>query len=508
MGIIKSQSIYSTIYSYIGVVIGFATAALIMPKIMSTEQIGFIKLVVAVTGVFASVFSFGVGQLLFRSFPIYENNVLKRRRLLFLALKTAFIGSILAFPVYYFTTDEFLNFDQTTEGLEKNTQLLILIFLTIIARLFYTSLFGYIRMMNDVVIDAFIQNVYHKGGILILLIGYYFELINYQYFIVLYLILYLLFPIIISVYYSMKKNALNLQSFIPRIAKGGSIFSKNENKEFFRLLIFGMLTTIGGSLFLYLDTIMVNYYLGVSEVGVYGTMFLFGVIVVIPARSLKSISISVLSRAFKENNHKAILEIYQKSSITLLIIGGYIFMGVWCNMYSVFGYLPEEFQLGYYVVLFIGLGQLFDMATGVNNELITVSPKYKLNTWFTLLSIVLAVLVNILFIPTYGIDGAGLATLITIVFVNVLRLLAVYRIYKIHPFTAQTVKTVLVIIGVTLFVQFLPNVQNYILNLVYKGATISLIYLPMVYFLKLSEDVNSLILEILRKVLFINRKKL
>jgi O-antigen/teichoic acid export membrane protein len=96
MGVIKSQSIYSTLYSYIGVVLGFVTSALLMPKIMSTEQIGFVKLIVAVTGIFASIFSFGVGQLLFRSFPIYENDLFKRRRLLFLAMKIALIGSVLA----------------------------------------------------------------------------------------------------------------------------------------------------------------------------------------------------------------------------------------------------------------------------------------------------------------------------------------------------------------------------------------------------------------------------
>jgi O-antigen/teichoic acid export membrane protein len=260
-----------------------------------------------------------------------------------------------------------------------------------------------------------------------------------------------------------------------------------------------MVTTIGGSLFLYLDTLMVNYYLGESEVGIYGTMFLFGVIVIIPARSLKSISVSVLSRAFKEKNDKTILEIYQKSSITLLIIGGYIFMGVWCNMYSVFGYLPEEFQLGYYVVLCIGIGQLFDMATGVNNELIAASPKYKLNTWFILISIIVGVLVNIALIPGLGINGAGLATLLTIIFVNLLRLIAVFRIYKIQPFTFQTIKVVLLITGVTLFVEYLPNLDNYILNLFFKGGVISLIYLPLVYFMKISEDFNQLITGVISK---------
>lgn len=501
MGVIKSQSIYSTVYSYIGVVLGFVTSALLMPKMMPTEQIGFIKLIVAVTGVFSSIFSFGIGQLLFRSFPIYEDDLYKRRRLLYLALKIAFIGSITALPIFYFSANELLNFDQPTLGVAKNTQLLILIFFTIVARLLYSSLFGYIRMMNNVVIDAFIQNIFHKGGILVLLLLFYVNIIDFQIYIVIYLILYLLFPIMIAGHYSMKQGAMSYSQFIPRKLRNESKFTAAENKEFFRLLLFGMLTTIGGSLYLYLDTLMVNYYLGESEVGIYGTMFLFGVIVIIPARSLKSISVSVLSRAFKEDDHQKILEIYRKSSITLLIIGGYIFMGVWSNMYSVFGYLPEEFQLGYYVVLFIGLGQLFDMATGVNNELIAASPKYRLNTWFILVSIMVGVVINVLLIPRFGIDGAGLATLLSIVFVNVLRLAAVYLIYKIQPFTLQTVKIIFIIAAITVLMHFLPNIENYMLNLLYKGTMITVIYIPLVYYLSLSQDFNDLVQGVFRRVL-------
>jgi O-antigen/teichoic acid export membrane protein len=193
--------------------------------------------------------------------------------------------------------------------------------------------------------------------------------------------------------------------------------------------------------------------------------------------------------------------IYQKSSITLLIIGGYIFMGVWCNMYAVFGFLPEEFQLGYYVVLFIGVAQLFDMLSGVNNELIAASPSYRLNTWFTILSIIVGLAVNVLLIPSYGIDGAGMATLITVVVINSLRMVAVYRIHGMHPFTLNTLKVIVLIVLLTWGVQSIPDVENYLLNLLLKGSLITLVYVPAIYFSKVSTDINSLIDGVLNKLL-------
>lgn len=499
MGIIKSQSINASIYSYIGVLLGFFTSAIIMPKIMSTDQIGFIKLILAVTGVFSTIFSFGVGQLLFRSFPLFEEDKSKRRALLILALKIALFGSLMGIPFYWFTVAEFFNLDSPTQGIHKDTTFLVLVYLTIVARLFYNSIFGYTRMMNNITIDAFIQNVFHKGGILVIIGLFYLTYIDFQWFTYFYLALFLMFPIIISIYYTIRKDSMGIGDVLSETSAPQK-FKKKEYKEFYRLLLFGMLTTLGGSLYLYLDTLMVNYYLGEHEVGIYGTMFLFGMIVIIPARSVKSISISILSRAFKENNTQNIKEIYQKSSITLLIIGGYIFMGVWCNMYSVFAFLPEEFQLGLWVVLLIGIGQLIDMATGVNNELIAASPHYKLNTWFTLLSILVGVGINMLLIPKYGITGAGMATMATILFINVVRLIAVYRIYHLIPFTYKTLVILFILIFITAGIEWIPNHSNALLNLFFKSSLISGVYIPLVYFLRISEDFNSMINGFLAKI--------
>ncbi|PHR44763.1 MAG: hypothetical protein COA32_14190 [Fluviicola sp.] len=502
MGVIRRQSAISAIFSYFGVVVGFVTSALIMPKILDTDQIGLIKLIVAVTGVFSGVFSFGVGQLLFRSFPKFESESGKRSKLYGVAIKIALVGTIISIPFFIFSVDDLFNLDSETSGISKGTFFLVLVFLTIVSRLFYNAIFSYYRMQNEIVIDAFIQNVFHKLGILILLVGLIFDFLNFSAFVYSYLGLYLFFPFIMVFYFFRKRN---VSSEIHQIdlfgRKNKSRFSRSEKKEFLNLLLFGTLTTIGGSLFLYVDTLMVNYYLSESQVGIYGTMFLFGMIVIIPARSLKSISVSVLSKSFKDNDINEITQIYKKSSITLLVIGGFIFVGVWCNMYSVYGYLPESFQLGKYVVLFIGIGQLFDMVTGVNNEIIAVSPKYKMNTYFILLSIVVGISINLWLIPLYGISGAALATMSTILFINLLRLITVYKNFGIHPFSIDTLKIIFLITGLTFLMQVIPNVENYILNLFIKGSLITIIYIPIVYFSKVSEDINFMIEKVIRILL-------
>lgn len=277
-------------------------------------------------------------------------------------------------------------------------------------------------------------------------------------------------------------------------------FSVKEKRYFYKLSLFGTLTTVGSSLYLYLDTLMVSQYLGESEVGIYSTMFLFGVIVIVPARGLKSAAISILSKSFEENNLKEIQTIYQKSSITLVIVGGFIFLGVYTNLYSVFGYLPEEFSIGKNVVLLIGLAQMFDMLAGVNYEIIATSKHYKVNTWIVFTSIVFAIITNIIFIPIYGISGAALATAISIFSLNILRYIAVKWLFNIQPLTKVTFIYLVIFLGTFLVIELIPNFENYIFNLLFKMFVLTITYVPLIYFFKLSSDINDLINSVLSKV--------
>lgn len=485
MGSIKTQSIYSTIISYVGVVIGFVTAALIMPRVLATDQLGLIKLITAITGVFASVFSFGVGQLLFRTYPIFSKDSGKLGKLFFLSIKIALFGALIGFPVYILSAHELLNYSIKITDFEKTELFIFAIFCVIVARLLYQSLFGYVRMLNQIVIDAIIQNIFLKGGLLVLIVFFYFEMISFSNLVYLNLALYLFFPIIIVGYLLRNKS-------LPKIRQKVR-FTKSEIKEFVSLSLFGMLTTVGGSLYIYMDTLMVSYYLGEVEVGIYGTMFLFGVIVVVPARSLKSISVSVLAKAFGEDRLEEVATIYKKSSITLLIVGGYIFAGVWCNLYSVYGYLPEAFSNSAMIVFFIGIAQVIDMLTGVNNEIIAASKHYKLNTFFMIGAIATGFVANIIFIPIYGVTGGAIATFISITLINIIRLIAVWKLFRIQPFSIHTLKVAVFLILLILGISLLPNLDNYLLNLIYKGGLITLIYFPVIYKLNVSEDINGII---------------
>lgn len=492
MGTIKTQSIKATIISYIGVAVGFISSALVIPKVLSTDQIGLMKLIIAITGIFSSIFSFGIAQLLIRIYPAFNNNKNKISALFWLAIKRTFIGALFALPVFYFLTPSLFNLEDEVKAFTKNEWFLIAVFVMFYFRLLYIALFGYIRMMDNVVIDAFIQDVINKGGVLVLIFLFVFNWIDFTKYVYLSMGMYMLFPLIFLWY--LKQNG-GIPTYHHKVK-----FSKPEKREFFYLASFGLLSTIGSSLYIYVDTLMVSHYLGESQVGIYGTMYLFGVIVSVPARGMKTISASILSKAYSEGKNDEIKNIYQKSSITLLLAGGFFFIGIYSNMPSMYQYLPSAFEAGTYVVLFIGIGQLFDMLFGVNHEIIAASKYYRYNTYFVFLTAISGIIFNIIFIPSYGITGAAIATCLSIVSINLLRLFAVYKLFGILPFTRKTLYALFIIGILAITWIWLPKLDNIILSILYKGFSFGLVYLFIIYYLHLSDDINSIIDKMLKMI--------
>jgi O-antigen/teichoic acid export membrane protein len=499
MGVIIKQSMFASTYAYIGVTIGFVISALIMPKILLPEQIGIIKLITALVGIFTAIFSMGANQLLYRIFPHYENEIEKRRTLVYYVLKIILFGILLAIPFYLFFSPRLMNIEEVTADLDKNLLFFSLLFFAVAARIIYQGAISYIRMLNNITIDSLVQNIYQKGAILLVLLFFHFQFFSFNSFIIIYLCIYISLPLALILLFSFSfKTPLNaFQKLIDPSQR--EAFNKSEKKDFFNLLLFGILTSIGGSLYLYIDTLMVNEFLSESEVGIYGTVFLFGMVVIIPARTLTSISVSILSKAFKVGDHDEIKMIYKKSSLNLMIIGGYLFLGVWCNRYSIFGYLPEEFEIAKMVVFHIGLAQLIDMSLGVNNEIIAVSSKYKMNTYFIILAIIIAVISNTLLIPRYGINGAGIATLVTVLGINIVRLLYILLEFKIQPFSKNSFVILAILCFTFLLLELTPNTSNLMLNLIIKGTLISAIYVPAIYFSRASIDFNDIIKGLLKR---------
>jgi hypothetical protein len=128
----------------------------------------------------------------------------------------------------------------------------------------------------------------------------------------------------------------------------------------------------------------------------------------------------------------------------------------------------------------------------IGSTLNDLDPLYKFDIIFTIVLIAVVYLLNLIFIPKYGIIGTAISTSISFVIYNIGRLLFVYFAYKIHPFTIKQVYLILVFV-LTLFSYYLifPLTSNPIFNIFIQSCYLLFTFCFTLYFFDLEPNTKE-----------------
>jgi len=162
----------------------------------------------------------------------------------------------------------------------------------------------------------------------------------------------------------------------------------------------------------------------------------------------------------------------------------------------------EVYTQGKYVVLILGLAKVLNMTFGVNGHIVKVSKYYRFDTVLSAGLAIFTVITNLILIPIYGVEGAASATAISILIFNLIRFGFVYRKMGIQPFTSKSVVALFVLGFVFFLGVLLPKLENVYLDTFYRSAVLMIFMTLLVYFLKISEDINQLVEKVKAKIEF------
>jgi O-antigen/teichoic acid export membrane protein len=240
--------------------------------------------------------------------------------------------------------------------------------------------------------------------------------------------------------------------------------------------------------------------LGLKDAGIYGRNMFFGILVAIPYRAIHKVSSGVISNSFKENNMENIKMVYYKSSLNQTIMGIFILCGIWLNIHNVYKIIPSSYETGKYVILFVGIGNLFTMIGGVNTAVISFSPYYRWNTIFVALLLTLVVVTNIIFIPIWNITGAAFAIAVSLFLYNLMMYILLFVKYKFQPINYRHFLIMIVAAGSFIAAYIIPVIKgSFILDILVRSTIFALLFGMIVYFTKLSTDINNMTAEVLKR---------
>ena len=251
MGIIKKQSIQSTLYNYLGVGLGFLNTAILLPILLPEEQVGLLSFLNSFSAIFAGLCTLGIPLISIKIFPRLRDESNAHQGYFSFLLLITLLGAILGIAIFWVAGDWLVS--------EKNSArdfspFAVVFTILLVLRVFAKNFDSYIRMLMNTVLGTFLENFLLKIVVFAALAYYYW--INAYSFTTLFFLyaLALALPGIVSIGYVFFKGHINMKlgAFIRA--------SQGWRKEIITLSIYGLLGTLGSIIILEVDTVMVGKY--------------------------------------------------------------------------------------------------------------------------------------------------------------------------------------------------------------------------------------------------------
>ena len=487
MGIVIKQSIKNTIITYIGFGIGAVNVLYMYPVFLGKDYLGLTNYILSASNILYPILSFGIQNTLIKFFN--EHNKTEEdlsRYFTYMLLLPLFI-IIPFFCLFYYFYDTIALYESS-----KNTIVYDYVWEIPLIALFigyFEIFYAWLRAHMNSVFGSFVKEVFVRILVTISLFAVYFNWITLSEFVNSLVIIYGI-SLLVIIYYANKTKRIQLNRKFPK-----------KTKEIFVFTIFIILSASVANMLLDIDKYMINQFLKIENIAFYSLAVYLAMVITVPQRAMHQITYPLTAKLMSENKWEELNQLYKKSSVTLQVIGGLIYLGILVNIKQVYAILPDEgYDQGLFVVFTIGLSKYFDVVLGNNNSIIFNSKYYKMVLFLGVLLVFVVVGLNLIFIPKYGINGAALATLIAIGIYSFAKLLFVVLKMKLYPFTKNTVKSlVLTMIAFMVFYYWDFNFDPFV-NIILKSILVTMFYLGLSYYFKISSDINFVMNSIFKKL--------
>lgn len=480
MGVIAEQSVKSTFSYYLGMFLGALNTIVLYPLIFNNnpEFLGLIQILLAYAVIFSTFSNLSLPAIIIKFFPVVE----KKSQLFFFSLLLAILGfSVFSLIYIYVLKDLVLTGDDQALMMDYAYYILPIVF--------FISFFDVLTAISRSYLDAstpiFLNEVFLRVYSIIALLLYGLGLLEFSVFIKVYFVGYML-KFILLLFVLLRHDKLSMTFEV-------------SDLQVKKMMGFGFYVILGSTsalLISKIDMLMLGKYLDLQSVAQYTVAFYIGNAIMVPARSIISISSPLLADAWKAKNLALIKTIYVKSSINQLIIGGLFFLCIWVNIDHLMLLFPDKFSDGKYIVLFIGVSRLITLASGVNSAIVINSSYYKFDLLLNIPFLIFIIVSNHFLIPYYGINGAALATLISTLLFNGAKILFVRNRLKMHPFSMKTVYVILLLFLVYLIIDNIQLPINIYVSILVKTLLSLVLFIPLMYKMLLSVEINKMIFEL------------
>lgn len=485
MGIVLNQSLKNTIITYIGFAIGGINTIYLYPVFLGATYYALSNYILSSANVIMPIFAIGMQNTLVKFYSQYETNEERSRFLSFTVLFPFLVIIPMLLIGFYFFDDILIFLSKKNIIVKKFIWLIPFIGLCMA---YFEIFYAWLRVHMHSVFGNFIKEVGLRSASLFLLIGVYYNWITVEGFVYATAVVYLL-ALLVTMFYAFRIEKPVFQFTIPKNTKDVLVYT-------FYIILSGSVA----NLLLDGDKMILNQYMNIENIAYYSVATYIALVISVPSRSMHQIVYPITAKLMHENKHDEMDILYKKTSINLQVVGGFVMLGIFVNINTLYELVPPEYAGGILVVFMIGLSKYFDLILGNNNAIIFNTKYYRTVLFLGVLLVILTIGLNMIFIPIYGIIGSAFATLLSITLYSLAKLLFVVKKLDLYPFTIQTLYSMALTLFLFLAFYFWDFPFNPIISIGLKSILMTIAYVYLNYKFVISIEINQVMDKYLKKL--------
>ena len=448
MGIIAKQSIQGTIVTYLGVAVGFVTTFFVLTRFLSAEEIGLARVLIDAATLFIGLAQLGTSSSIIRFYPHFKSTNATQSQsdngFFFWTLIIPLVGFAL-FSIVYCACYEPLSHwfgEKSPLFVEYYYMVLPMAFFMLYQTVFETN--ANVRM--HIVVPRAVRELITRIGLLVVYLLYAFEWLNINGFVVGLCAVYAV-AMLCNMGYLFTLGNISLRPDWEFLRNNRTLV-----RQYLLYTGFLLISAVASVLAPTLSSFFITPQMGLNYTGIFAIATYIAVMVSIPYRSITAIASPQLATAIKENDQRETTHLIQQVSRTILLVGSMILCLIWMNIDLIFHILPngETYVTARYVVLLLGVSQLFIATCSITSSALNYSRFYAFSLIFSIVLTISSILLNNFLVPLFGMNGAAMSNLIAYAIYFLLILITVRLTLRTPTFAREHLYILLLFAAVLL----------------------------------------------------------
>jgi len=491
MTTIRKQSIYSSIFIYIGFAIGAFNVLYLFPKYFTKEEFGLTRILVDIALILSTLCTAAAVPVGLKFNPYYKSHQPgKKNDLISVVILTVLLSCLLLwFAAPWIEPLIIRKFGYRSPLLVQYVRLIAPITLSY-SLLILMEVFAW--NSGKIIAANFMKELFYRGIVLLSILGWIAGFFSgFDQFIGVYAYLYFP-PVLLLLIILHKAEPIRLTFSLSKLTKRLYPIMFKFGSAYFLSALLNIIAKTNDTLIIASQSAG-----GLADAAIFTIATYMITIMDVPQRSMIAAVTPEIAIAWKQKDMQKLDRLYKKTALNLLIFAAGILGFVVLGTPLMIEVLGDGYAGLPFLMFTLGLGKLIDLGTGLNSQILQLSKHWKIDLFTNMLFVILSVILNYFLTRSFGISGTAVGSVVAILLYNSVRFLFIRQIYKLQPFSWRNGLVLIITTVTTGILWLIPNYGNAWILIPLKLLVFGGVYATAIIRLNISDDISDLYKQII-----------